>query len=184
MDVGNISLMKKLFSAFVALAFLVMPVLQVSAISPEEINQILQKKRDPHLQSILKAHKRAIAKRNTLQTTKVEGGLWRSTLSKTKSSTRVRPGYTSDSFRNTEVRTPKMLKKSDRRRTGITQRRIDQPRLWSRRQIENQHLRVRKFRRGGDAYKQNIRTPKTSITEQRERYLKRKRYEYNPLDSE
>ena len=176
--------MKKFFSVFVVLAFLGLPMLQASAISPQEVNEILSKKRDPHLQSILKAHKRAVAKRTKTTTTEIKGGLWRSTLTLKESATRSRPSYTSDSFRNKAVRTPKMLKKTDRRRTGLTRRSINQPRLWSRRQAENKERRVRQFSRGGDAFKRNIGKEKTSTSQQRANYLKRKRYEYNPLDSE
>jgi len=175
--------MKKFFSLFVLLSFIGLPVLQVFAISPQEVNAILSKKRDPYTQSILKAHKRAIEKRTNTKTTEITGGLWRQTQSLKESAIRSRPSYTFDSFRNKAVRTPKMLQKSDRRRTGITQRRIDQPRMWSRTRTKDQQLRVRKFSRGGDAFKQNIGNDKTSIPQQKESYLRRKRYEYIPLDS-
>ena len=184
MELDNIFRMKKFFSLFVILSFLGLPLLQTFAISPQEVNSILQKKRDPHLQNILKAHKRAIEKRTNLKTTEIKGGLWRSTLSLQESAVRSRPSYTFDSFRMKAVRTPEMLKKTDRRRTGITRRSINQPRLWSRRQVENKDRRVRKFNRGGDAYKRNIGNTKRTTTQQRASYLKRKRYEYNPLDSE
>ncbi len=175
--------MKRFVSVFTILSFLLLPILSVSAISPQEIQSILQKKRDPYLQSILRAHKRAIAKRRKTTTTEIKGGLWRSTLNLRESSIRNRPSYTSDSFRMTEVRTPEMLKKTDRRRTGITRRTVNQPRLWSRTRTQNQERRIRQFSRGGNAWKQNLGEKKTSVTEQKKRYLKRKLHQYNPFDS-
>ena len=180
---SNIFSMKKFFSVFVLLSFIGLPVMQVFAISPQEVNAILSKKRDTYTRSILKAHKRAIAQRTNQKTTEIKGGLWRQTQSLKESAIRTRPSYTADSFRMKAVRTPEMLQKTDRRRTGITQRRVEQPRMWSRTRTKDQQLRVRKFNRGGDAFKQNIGDDKTSIPEQRASYLRRKRYEYNPLDS-
>ncbi len=175
--------MKKFFSVFVLLSFMGLPVMQVFAISPQEVNAILSKKRDPYTQSILKAHKRAIEQRTNKKTTKITGGLWRQTQSLEESAVRTRPSYTAESFRMKPIQATPSRVKTDRRRTGITQRRINQPRLWSRRQTENKERRIRKFNRGGDAFKQNIGENKTTTTQQRASYLKRKRYEYNPLDS-
>jgi hypothetical protein len=176
--------MKKFISVLTILSFLLLPLVSVSAISPQEIQSILQKKKDPYLQSILKAHKRAMAKRQKTTTTEIKGGLWRSTLNVRESSLRNRPSYTSDSFRMTEVRTPEMLEKPDRRRTGITRRVTNQPRLWSRTSTQNKERRIRQFSRGGNAWKQNLGKEKTSVTEQKKRYLKRKLHQYNPFDSE
>jgi|GEM_PF-2063414 hypothetical protein len=176
--------MKKYFSVLVLLAFLGTPIVQ--AISPAEVNDILQKKRDPYLQSILKAHKRAVKKRTTGKSIEIKGGLWRNTLSTRRSAVRTRPSYTADSFRNKSVRTPEMLQgNKNKYRTGITRRSINQPRLWSRRRTENKDLRIRKFSRGGDGFKINSsKGGKRTTSEQQSSYLKRKMHHYTPLDSE
>jgi len=153
------------------------------AISPTEVNAILQKKRDPYLKNVLKAHDKAIAARANAQSTVIKGGLWRDTQSLEESAIRTRPSYTMDSFRMQPIRTQEVLTKPDFKRTGITRRTIEQPRLWSRRSTENMELRVRKFSKGGDAFKINAGTHEKSIPQQQQSYLKRKRYEYKPLDS-
>ena len=174
--------MKSFISILTILSFLCLPLMNVSAISPQEVQSILQKKNDPYLQSILRAHNRAVAKRKKTTDTKIEGGLWRSTLTLKESSIRNRTSYTPNSFRMTEVRTPEMLKKTDRRRTGINRRVTHQPRLWSRTESMDKERRVRKFSRG-NTWRQNLGEEKTSVPKQKQRYLKRKLHQYNPFDS-
>ncbi len=174
--------MKRLFSAFVLLSFLSVPL--TLAISPAEVNAILQKKRDPYLKNILKAHDRAVDARSNSKTTVIERGLWRNTQSLQESAIRTRPSYTMDSFRMQPVREQAVLEKPDFKRTGITRRTIEQPRLWSRRSAEMPELRVRKFNKGGDAFKINAGTPEKSLSEQQQSYLKRKRYDFVPLDTQ